>query len=168
MCIQALGRRHHRANLSRADARELALIYGDIGAAILAWERARAVHVGTGSREFVDRLAIAEAAVAGRSTWGHTVEAVIGIRREAHRSRERGSRVVQEARRIDLRQDSVKREMREWGEDFFWLLDSLDSLFLKTERRLHLLDLGPEDLADAVAEAESILSKAIKRSFEEG
>ncbi|HWG19899.1 MAG TPA: hypothetical protein VG225_05150 [Terracidiphilus sp.] len=166
-CIQALARRRLGMSVPETTAQELAMVYGNVEETIRALERAREVHSGMGPSVFVDQLAMAEAAATSRVAREHTIAAVVEIRKEAHRNRKLSSRVVAEARKIDLRQDALRREMRDWSKGFASLLDSLDSLFVKTERRLRLLGLNPKDLEQAVAEAESILSRAIQRSLED-
>jgi len=154
--------------IPESEARELALIYGDLEEAIRALGHARAVHRGTGPSALVNRLAITEAAAIGRSSSEHAVAAVVEIRKGARLIQGLGSQVVEEARKIDLRQDTFQREFRDWRESFTTFLNSLDSLFTKTERRLHVIGLEPQDLANALKETEGILSRAIERCYPGG
>jgi hypothetical protein len=149
-------------------ARELTVLYPDPREAIQAIERARMVHRGSGSSTFVDQLAVAEASVLSRIDRGRTVDAVVKLREGAQKNRERGSRVVEEARKIDLQRDAFKKEMRDWNEGFSTFLQSLDALFSKTEHRLRVLDLRPEAFQSAIDQVEDILSAAIKKCFEGG
>lgn len=164
-CLQTIVRKRLSIVLPFQQARELAQIYGEIGRAVDAIEQAQQVHQQSGLSKHVDQLVIAEASIGSGFAREHVVEAVVEIRREANRNREIGSRAVEEARRIDLKRAATEREFRDWGETFGHFLDALDSLFKKTERRIRILGLAPDDSARAIEEVENILLRAIKKAL---
>jgi hypothetical protein len=147
-------------------ARELALVYGDIAAALRRLEELRRVHENSGSTRFANRLAIAEGELASDRASERSIEAVVAIRQKAYAEKTNLSQAVREARKARIEQDALQKDVRNWARETADFYGSLDSLYSKTMGRLRYLNLEPWEINDAERRLEEIMKRALERFSE--